>query len=232
MSKSVNISVSARLHEAGYRYRREQITVVHERFNGAITRITNLTTIAHQLQVTLDDLQHGLIKSLKRKMGISTCGPLTFPGHHTPESFDVVLQDMVERFVLCPVCMLPEWNTQVCRACGHSKGAAVPRETKTSVKNASNEKCTTHKGAKCVQATEKCLEEKEADVAPWEKRLSYLMHALYFEREQRDIVPERKRQVDRLLDECWKLDTETQFEHYRKAHPDFAQLLDKFAKKR
>jgi len=117
----LNIADRARLQEPGYRYRRDQLTVVHEKFKGTVTRIVNLDVVARQLRVPLEGLAVRLVKRVKTHLGLSTCKPLTFPGHHEAECFDDHLQVLIETLILCPKCRLPEWNNRTCDACGYAK---------------------------------------------------------------------------------------------------------------
>jgi hypothetical protein len=128
---SINIAVKARRSEPGYRYVRDPIKVVHEHFKGTVTRITNLPTLARQLRINESDLEKGLTQQIKRKLGLSTCKPLTFPNKLDATTLDDVLQSMIEQYMLCPQCALPEWNQEHCDACGYNK----PKKDKQVIRN-------------------------------------------------------------------------------------------------
>lgn len=117
----VNIATKDKQNDQYYRYKRDRIQVSYKNFNGQVTEITNVPTLAKQLHVTTDDLERGLTKAIKKKMALSTCKPLTFPGRLDPAALDDVLQAMIEKHILCPRCRLPEWDKQVCKSCGYSK---------------------------------------------------------------------------------------------------------------
>lgn len=185
----INIAQRARLHEPGYRYQRDRISVVHENFKGNVTRIVNAKTLSKQLQIHIEELERGLEKCIKRKLGISTCGSLTFPGTLQMVDLDDVLQGMIEQYVLCPTCHLPEWNRRNCNACGHSK-----TKTDTTTTNGA----TTH-----VQTFE--IETDYGPVPEWERRLSEQMDRLYEIRPTQN--EEEQKRIDLLLNACWVADT-------------------------
>ena len=192
MSITVNIARRVQLTEPGYRYKREQIVVSHEHFKGNVTRIVNTNTLAKQLQLQREDLDRGLEKCIKRKLGISTCGPLTFPGTLQVADLDDVLQGLIEQYVLCPVCHLPEWNRVTCNACGHQKGAS----------RANN--------AVAVLQTQTFEIETDYGAIPeWEKRLSDQMHRLYDIRDSggSEMDPDELDRINLLLSACWVADT-------------------------
>lgn len=239
----VNIAVRARLHEPGYRYKRERIRVVQERFNGYVTRLTNVATIARQLQVTADDLEKGLLKHTKRKLAISTCKRLTFPGVHDAAVFDDVLQDMIEKFVLCPKCQLPEWDRKSCNACGHtSHGAPPPPHAKTTAahrhaaahakpRSAATTTSTKHRPPRASTTSGAAGEEAAAsararghsspadDVNLGDDEIASLLHRLYdlrgqaLERSDASTVS----RVDSLLTLGWNWDSCGKFEEWHSA---------------
>jgi len=187
---TVNITVESRLHENGYRYKRSVIEVEHSHFKGATTRISNIEIISKQLQITPDDLEKGIVKYTKKRLGISTCGQLTFPGHVAAATLDSILQYMVERFVLCPKCKLPEWNRNQCRACGYYKNAQE-EETKDEVK-----------------------EKEKVDESKWKLELSQHMHHLYRERLAPNIPKDKVKEIDKLLDLAWTIETEHSYKNF------------------
>lgn len=191
----VNIAKQDRLHEHGYRYTRDTIDVVHENFKGAITRIVNLATIAKQLQSPVNDLEKGFVKHVKKLLGLSTCAPLTFPGYRDAQQFDKILQTMIEKYILCPKCVLPEWNGQNCAACGYNK---------TKEKSSSTTKTQTLESiTECVNLT--------AENEPWVVELSTYMQKLY---DRRIMALKQKQDVaelDRQLDTCWMITTESTY---------------------
>jgi len=200
MTTTVNIAKANRLHEPGYRYKREVIKVIHENFKGAVTRVVNLTTIAKQLQATAADLETGFVKAVKKSLAISTCGPLTFPGHRSAAELDAVLQTMVERFVLCPVCVLPEWNRVRCAACGYTPG-----------KKSKGDPLPVAEKGESVAAITEC-QEVHGD-APWVSDIAAYMHKLYDRRQELSVSMQKGdlEKVNRHLDMCWKIETEQQW---------------------
>lgn len=247
----VNIAVRARLHEPGYRYQRERIRVVQERFNGYVTRLTNVATIARQLQVTAEDLEKGLLKHTKRKLAISTCKHLTFPGVHDAAVFDDVLQDMIEKFVLCPKCQLPEWDRKSCNACGHtSHGAPSSPHAKTTAahrhaaahakpRSAATAPSTKHRPPRAsatsgageeaaASATERGHSEPADDVKPWDGGVAARMHLLYGLREKASEHADvhTLSRIDSLLAEGWILDSHRKFEEWCSAVSAFVPQSD------
>lgn len=197
----LNIAVSSRLHENGYRYKREAIQVVHEHFKGAVTRITNLASIAKQLQTPAQELETGFVKYVKKSMGISTCGPVTFPGTRQASEFDAVLQKMIEKFILCPQCILPEWNGIRCAACGYRKEKSG-KETKTSKDDATHQYDIL---TECVSL--------EDQTAPWVVELSRYMNTVYDTLKK---CPEKdKKTLNCQLDLCWKIESEIAWENFK-----------------
>ena len=204
---SVNIAHKARLNEVNYRYRRETIQIVHENFKGVVTRITNLATIAKQIQSHVADLEKGLVKQIKKELAISTCGPLTFPGKREAQDFDNVLQIMIEKYVLCPRCFLPEWDRESCKACGHQK-------------NSKKQQQTTSKKGKAEQHPDDEEHNSFETVAPvaeekWVGEVSRHMHTLYDQRWMCLKDQERTKTLDKELDLCWSLQTEKQWQKFK-----------------
>lgn len=199
MSVLVNITTSDRLHEPGFRYRRDKLVVTHEQFKGAVTRIINVPDIARQLQISTDDLTTGLERFIKKALAISTCGPLMFPGRLDAAKLDQVLQKMIEKFILCPKCRLPEWNKIVCRACGYSKEPAS----------------STGLGRDISSATETVTIKADEQ---WERELASMMHRLYTLRhelqQQSSRDESRLRHLDQALNVCWTLKNQAEFNHF------------------
>lgn len=192
----VNITTRERLYEPGFRYKRERVAIVHEHFKGHVTRVTNTRTLAKQLQIELDDMEKGLEKCVKRTLAISTCGSLTFPGKIEARKLDDILQSMIERYVLCPRCGLPEWNRVHCNACGFDKTSSGRKDDDV-------------KSFATVDKAPISTFEIDTDygvVPEWEQTLSLQMHKLYALRTQ--IVDEEElKKIDLLLDACWVSDT-------------------------
>lgn len=115
---SVNIAIKSRLTEFGYRYKRDIIQI---EITKKTTKIINLHTIARQLRIEESVFEKEFVKRVKKKLGISTSGSLIFSGKRSVSEFETILQDLIENCVLCPVCRLPEWNSQSCDACGHTR---------------------------------------------------------------------------------------------------------------
>lgn len=115
---SINISVSARLQEPFYRYRRSVISIETKKNK---TYVTNIPDIAKQLRVSLDSLQTSFLKRIKKKLSVSgtiSDGKIIISGTWSVPDFESILQDIIEKHVLCPVCKLPELTESKCNACG------------------------------------------------------------------------------------------------------------------
>lgn len=102
---------------------------------------------------------------------------------------DDVLQGMIEQYVLCPTCHLPEWNRRNCNACGYSKTKADTAAATTTT---------------TIQTFE--IETDYGPVPEWERRLSEQMQHLYEIRSTQQSDEEQKR-IDLLLNACWVADT-------------------------
>jgi hypothetical protein len=200
MTTQVNIARGDRLHESGYRYRRELIQVVHENFKGTITRIVNLIKIAKQLQIPPAELEHGLVRLVKKVIGISTCGPLTFPGHREAAQFDSILQNMIEKYILCPQCVLPEWNGQHCAACGYSKQKKAKATSRPSP----------------APITE-CLD-LDAENEAWVVGLANHMHKLYDQRAFAKTHDQDCSVFDKQLDQCWMITSKEAYKQYQEQY--------------
>jgi len=199
MSDLVNIAKRDRLLEPGYRYKREKVSVVIESFKGNVTRITNFQKISVSLQVPCEALSRAFEKHAKRKLGISTCGPLTFPGKILESVLDSSLQDLIEEHLLCPRCFLPEFFKGDCRACGYHKGE-TPQKTRP----------------------EKEFENSDSDflshVPQWERDLSEVMKILYHKRAT-ESDPVVKKKLYELLDEAWQVENPKALAQFQKRHP-------------
>jgi translation initiation factor 2 beta subunit (eIF-2beta)/eIF-5 len=210
----VNITKKARLQEANFRYRRETIRVVHERFAGAVTRIDNLGTIAKQLQCPVKELEYGLVKAVKKTLGINTCAPLTFPGTRDASQFDNILQALIERFVLCPKCELPEYQRNHCAACGYTGGSSSNKDVK--------KKKTVDKGKDKKEEEDEKDDEEDTKETDWAVELSAAMNTLY---DERDCMIEGKldcHKLNRILDKCW---TVTSQKEWNSMKPNICSFL-------
>ena len=201
----VNITKKARLQEANFRYRRETIRVVHERFAGAVTRIDNLGTIAKQLQCPVKDLEYGLVKAVKKTLGINTCAQLTFPGTRDAVQFDNILQNLIERFVLCPKCELPEYQRNHCAACGYTGGSASNKDSK---------KKTVQKPQKRRDPEEK-EDHDEVKEKEWIVELSTYMNKLYDHRRHLIDAGLDIGTADQMLDKCWSITSSKEWTHIK-----------------
>lgn len=199
----VNIAPAARLHEAGFRYRRPVVQVVHESFKGQTTKLTNLEQICKSLQVPPAEFVPAFLKNVKKVMGISMSKASVFPGHLASDAFDKVLQTMIERHILCPrpACRLPEWDGQTCRACGHD--VSESKESKESTKHPKAKE----QAAEAVAHSLTEVQETSEACTRWETEQSNRMHQLYDLRLS-STDPVVQKQCDQWLDAAWHVHTE------------------------
>lgn len=169
------------------------------------THVTNLPEIALQLKVDLVSLAKALATRTKRKLNCNavfdtrdndTIACIYFTGEHANAVIDAVLQEMIEKYMICGQCSLPEYNnkTNACDSCGASRSQG-PQPT-------AEKKIT--------------VEPPHLNFIPsWEIELSNLMKYVYA---KRDIAKQLDKPIDvldDLLDKAWNVDGHTQLLKWR-----------------
>ena len=102
-----------------YRYKRNIIEVEYNQRKGGTTVITNLDLIQSQLKMP-DSFIKSFFKKIK-KTGKAMTQKGVFRGTITVDEFEAILEYMIQKYVLCPQCKLPEWDGSHCAACGFVK---------------------------------------------------------------------------------------------------------------
>jgi len=97
-----------------YRYKRELVQVIHTRKKGGQTQIVNIQSIAH----SIDRDPSILRKYLSKKLGMAVSKTFVFSGTHRAGVIDDIIEEYIEKHVLCRVCYNPETGGGVCKACG------------------------------------------------------------------------------------------------------------------
>ena len=95
------------------------------RLNGVKTNVTNLEDVAAALRVP----QSAILKYFCSEVGANSEGTSIVKGKHDSESFRVLLDKFIVRWVLCGKCKYPELAYQIvkkdlyatCNACGIRK---------------------------------------------------------------------------------------------------------------
>jgi translation initiation factor 2 beta subunit (eIF-2beta)/eIF-5 len=82
---------------------------------GGMTEILNWREVCQQLNVTEESLRKYIIK----KIGCPIDSKGIIKGRKTAQDIDTVIQDFIEKYILCRQCKLPELSTDlICKACG------------------------------------------------------------------------------------------------------------------
>lgn len=97
------------------RYKRDVLTITHERKHGGQTKITNLGEIAKQLHVEEKAITSYFSKRLKMPVHKAV-----LRGTLEVSVLESVLDSFIAEFVLCANCGLPELKDGVCKACGET----------------------------------------------------------------------------------------------------------------
>lgn len=114
MSK-VNIGGSS--DDAFYRYKRDVIAI--SKAGKGMWKISNIDFICKQLKVGAEFAEK-LYAEIKRR-GIAMIGRGNFRGVISVSELEKIINKLIDKYVLCPKCKLPEWNGQFCGACGETK---------------------------------------------------------------------------------------------------------------
>jgi translation initiation factor 2 beta subunit (eIF-2beta)/eIF-5 len=102
-----------------YRYKRNKIRIKHIRKNGGRTQIINMPDILKQLDVPTE-FSDAYYKKVQKKKGVTHLGNGIFQGTHlTVDILEKILVEMINKYLVCPKCCLPEWKKDKCAACGY-----------------------------------------------------------------------------------------------------------------
>jgi len=126
-----NINIGGSSNDPSYRYKMPRIqTVVEGRGNGIRTVIINMNDIAKSLKRPADyptkwfGCELGAMSKYDPKTGRATIN-----GNHSQQQLIQLLEEFIQKYVLCPNCGLPETDLfvkkddikQDCKACGYNK---------------------------------------------------------------------------------------------------------------
>lgn len=115
MSK-VNIGVSSCENDQFYRYKRDQIEIVHESKYGGQSKIINIDQICSQLHTDKEDLTKFIQTSLATTKIVND----TIRGIISVEDMEVVVKKYTVKYILCKKCGLPELKDERCNSCGQN----------------------------------------------------------------------------------------------------------------
>lgn len=101
-----------------YRYTRDVVQVTHTGRHGGRTQVENLAAIAAQIYRKPEDLHTVYQRQLQMRVQVAD-GKLVLQGVHTAATLDDILEQYIERVVVCQLCGNPETGGGVCAACGH-----------------------------------------------------------------------------------------------------------------
>lgn len=118
MNQSKTKNIGGDSDDPFYRYKRNIIEIQHSNKKGGITAITNMDIIQKQLKIP-NKFVTAFYKKVK-KTGKGMLKPGVFRGNVNVEELEKILDEMIEKYVLCPTCHLPEWNGSRCAVCGHA----------------------------------------------------------------------------------------------------------------
>lgn len=131
-----SINIGGNSNDIYYRYKRDIITITSINKQGGLTEITNIESIRRQLQVP-DEFVNKFYKNIK-KLGKSMVKPGVIRGDISVKELEKILEKMIIKYVLCPKCKLPEWDREVCNACGFRNGVTEEKEKKGKILPISN----------------------------------------------------------------------------------------------
>lgn len=165
------INIGGNSNDIYYRYKRDIISIVTINKQGGLTEITNMEKIQRQLQVP-DEFVVKFYRNIKKR-GKSMVRPGVIRGEISVRELEKILEKMIVKYVLCPKCKLPEWNREVCNACGFRDG--VTEEVYIPVKNTIKVKVSVDSNR----------------------------NQLYIERAKLKSLGESTTEIDKLLDQSW-----------------------------
>lgn len=118
-NKGDKVNVGGNKDDCFYRYKRDRIKIKYINKKGGLTQILNMDKVCSDMKVP-DRFVNAFYKKVK-KQGYAMIKPGVFRGTVNKEVFEKVLEDMINKYVLCKGCKLPEknWEKKVCQSCGN-----------------------------------------------------------------------------------------------------------------
>lgn len=255
-SKLINIARrgTSQAVDPHYRYKRALIqTRVNSTPTHCQTHVLNLPEIAQQLKTDFESLVKALTSRVQKRLSCSAVFDISgnkhvaciyFTGEHADQVIDAVLQDMIEKHLLCTQCGLPEYNheTDTCDSCGASRSHG-PRPKRAAIK-ASNAKSNNTKSSNTTQNTKSSnaptAQHAGYEIPSWEVALSESMNLLYnkravllesVERSPRETnavnskeTTVRLQALNKALDDAWSIQTQRAYDQWKSSCQD-SQLL-------
>lgn len=113
--KKVNIGGST--HDEHHRYMRDEVEITYLRKKGVQTKITNLSSIIKDLNITPEEI----VIILKKGLNTSVKGDI-LNGHFDVSTIETVLKKFTNKHILCPKCKKPELTKKrdKCKSCSYT----------------------------------------------------------------------------------------------------------------
>lgn len=211
---SNRINIGGSKNDPNYRYKRDTLSLKHESANGIQTRITNLSTVASQLELPSmkGTLIETIVKYMKKPLGMAIVTKerdaksvdVLIKGRVEIGRLEEILNQFISEKILCPSekCRLPEWDGTVCHACGFS----VSKKTLTTRQSIDDD------DSKKLEDEEKCVDQTSV---VWEVDQSNVMKQLYAARYKTTSTAKMYPILNRALDACWSCNDEQKWTRLR-----------------
>jgi ribosomal protein L32 len=177
-----------------WRYKRDILIIKYENTKGTRTKLVNIDKIANQLHLS----KKILLKELQKCLGI--------PIHNDYVQSQIELKilenhinTIIQKYVICKKCQLPELKNNICLACGNNNGKSVTKsKTKSKKINIDNK-------IKILTNSKELDNNKIID-----QKSSELLKILY---EKRDNGYDQTI-INNLIDKLWNITTEEQIKNF------------------
>lgn len=113
----MSINIGKNKDDPFYRYKRNIIDITYNNKKGGTTTINNMNIIAKQLKVP-EEFVKKFYKIIK-KSGRPMLSNGVFKGKLEINDLEELLEQMIEKYLLCSKCELPELVGKTCNACGN-----------------------------------------------------------------------------------------------------------------
>jgi translation initiation factor 2 beta subunit (eIF-2beta)/eIF-5 len=109
------INIGGSKNDEFYRYKRNKIEIEKQK---GCTVLSNLGLIIQQID------SKGIIKFLQQSLGnaiidLMIKGKYLIKGDYSVDQIEKYIEKYIKIYVLCPKCLIPEWDGKNCRACGN-----------------------------------------------------------------------------------------------------------------
>jgi hypothetical protein len=207
MNQQVNIGGDP--NDKFYRYKRDKVQIANINKKGGLVYISNIDVISNQLKASKAFIDK-LYKHIRKNNNTQMPEMGKFKGSLTISDFEKSLCYMIDRFLLCKQCKLPEWDGNVCAVCGYStnnKGAVNHAEIEEKKISDELNKCDKYHEYRKDKTTE-CKIDKEVGI-----EVSDLYKQLYNKRDVCDI--EKKKIIYNVLGGIWHISNQYQLTEWR-----------------